>query len=54
MPSVLWASIFLESPGYGVTENIIYQENKCAIIQEKTTIIQEVNAQKTSILYALL
>ena len=35
IPSVLWTRNFLESQGYGVTENIIYQDNKSTIILEK-------------------
>ena len=35
MPSVLWTRIFLKSQVYGVTENIIYQDNKSDIITEK-------------------
>ena len=34
IPLVLSASNFLESQGSGVTENIIYQDNKSAIILE--------------------
>ena len=34
MPSVLWNRIFLESQGYGVTDNIIYQDNNSDIILE--------------------
>ena len=35
MPSVLCTSIFLESQVYGVTKNIIYQDNKSDILLEK-------------------
>ena len=35
MPSVLWTRIFLKSQVYGVTENIIYQDNKSDILTEK-------------------
>ena len=35
MPSVLWKMTFLEDQGYGVTENIFYQDNKSAILLEK-------------------
>ena len=34
MPLVLWTRSFLEYQGYGVTENIIYQDNKGAILLE--------------------
>ena len=35
MPSILWTRRFLEAQDYGVTENIIYQDNKSAILLEK-------------------
>ena len=35
MPAILWTRLFLESQGYDVTENIIYQDNKAAILLEK-------------------
>ena len=35
MPSILWTRLFLEAQGYDVTDNIIYQDNKSAIILEK-------------------
>ena len=34
MPSVLWNNFFKEYQGYGVNDNIIYQENKRAILLE--------------------
>ncbi len=35
MPSILWTRLFLDAQGYGVTENIIYQDNQAAILLEK-------------------
>ena len=35
MPSILWTRLFLEAQGYYVTDNIIYQDNKSAILLEK-------------------
>ena len=35
MPAVLWTRYFLEAQGYGVHENIVYQDNKLAILVEK-------------------
>ena len=35
MPSILWTRLFLEAQGYDVTDNIIYQDNKSAILLEK-------------------
>ena len=35
MPSILWTRLFLESQGYGVRENIIYQDNQAAMLLEK-------------------
>ena len=35
MPAILWTRLFLESQGHDVTENIIYQDNKAAILLEK-------------------
>lgn len=35
MPAVLWTRYFLLEQGYGVQENIVYQDNKSAILLEK-------------------
>ena len=35
MPAVLWTRLFLEAQDYEVTENIMYQDNKSAILLEK-------------------
>ena len=35
MPSVLWTRLFLEAQGYGVKENIVFQDNRSAILLEK-------------------
>ena len=35
MLSILWKQLSLESQGYDVTDNIIYQDNKSAILLEK-------------------
>jgi hypothetical protein len=35
MPSIMWSRLFLEAQGYGVTENIIFQDNQAAILLEK-------------------
>ena len=32
---ILWTRYFLESQGYSITENILYQDNRSAIILEK-------------------
>ena len=32
MPAMLWTRLFLEAQVYGVTENIVYQDNKSAIL----------------------
>ena len=34
MPSILWSKLFLEAQGYSVTRNIIYQDNKSAMLLE--------------------
>ena len=34
MPAVCWTRYFLEAQGYGVQENIIYQDNQSAILLE--------------------
>ena len=36
MPSVLWTRRFLGAQDYGVTAHIIYQDNKLAILLEKS------------------
>ena len=35
MPAILWTRLFMEAQGYDVKENIIYQDNKVAILLEK-------------------
>ena len=35
MPLVLWTRLFAEAQDYSVTENIVYQDNKSAILLEK-------------------
>ena len=35
MPSILWTRHFLEAQGYGVRENIVFQDNRSAILLEK-------------------
>ena len=35
MPSILWTRNFMNAQDYDVTENIIFQDNKSAILLEK-------------------
>ena len=35
MPQVLWTRYFLMAQGHGVTDNIVYQDNKSAMLLEK-------------------
>ena len=35
MPAVLWSRLFLEGQDYGVTENIVLQDNQTAMLLEK-------------------
>jgi hypothetical protein len=35
MPAILWTRYFLEAQGYGVRENIMYQDNLSAMLLEK-------------------
>ena len=35
MSQILWTRYFLESQGYDITENTLYQDNKRAIILKK-------------------
>jgi hypothetical protein len=35
MPAVLWTRYFMEAQGYGIQENIVFQDNKSAILMEK-------------------
>jgi hypothetical protein len=35
MPAIWWTCYFLESQGYGVFEDILYQDNQSAILLEK-------------------
>jgi hypothetical protein len=35
MAQVMWTRYFLEEQGYGVVENIIYQDNQSAMLLEK-------------------
>jgi hypothetical protein len=34
MPAVLWTRHFIEAQGHGIRENIVYQDNKSAILME--------------------
>ena len=35
MPQMMWNRYFLEAQGYGIDENILYQDNMSAILLEK-------------------
>jgi hypothetical protein len=35
MPAICWTRYFMEAQGYGIKENILYQDNKSAILLEK-------------------
>ena len=35
MPQMLWTRYFLEAQGYGIDENILYQDNMIAMLLEK-------------------
>jgi hypothetical protein len=35
MPSILWTWLFLEAQGYALLENIVFQDNKSAMLLEK-------------------
>ena len=35
MPHMLWTRYFLEAQGYGINENILYQDNMSAMLLEK-------------------
>ena len=35
MPGILWSRLFLEAQGYGVNENIVFQDNQTAMLLEK-------------------
>jgi hypothetical protein len=35
MPAICWSRYFLQAQGYEVKENILYQDNKSAILMEK-------------------
>ena len=35
MPAVLWTRYFMEAQGYGIQENIVFQDNQSAILLEK-------------------
>jgi hypothetical protein len=35
MPPILWSRLFLEAQGYGVMENIVFQDNKSAMLLER-------------------
>ena len=35
MPQMLWKRYFLEAQGYGIDENIFYQDNTSAMLLEK-------------------
>jgi hypothetical protein len=35
MPAVIWTRYFMEAQGYGIHENIVFQDNKSAILMER-------------------
>jgi hypothetical protein len=35
MPAICWSRYFMEAQGYGIQENIVFQDNKSAILMEK-------------------
>jgi hypothetical protein len=35
MPQIMWTNYFLEAQGYGLTQTILYQDNRSAILLEK-------------------
>ena len=35
MPQMLWKRYFLETQGYGIDENILYQDNMIVVLLEK-------------------
>ena len=35
MLAICWTRYFLEAQGYGITENIVYQDNKSTILLKK-------------------
>jgi hypothetical protein len=37
MPSVLWTWYFMVAQGYGIQENIVYQDNKSVILMERNS-----------------
>ena len=46
MPSILWTRNFLNAQDYDVTENIIFQDNKRAILLEKNGKLSSGNITK--------
>jgi hypothetical protein len=35
MPQIIWSRYFLEAQGYGVTDNVVYQDNQSAMLLER-------------------
>jgi hypothetical protein len=35
MPSIIWTQYFLKAQGYGVSDNIIFQDNKSTMLLER-------------------
>ncbi len=35
MPAICWTRYFMDAQGYGIQENIVFQDNKSAILMEK-------------------
>ncbi len=35
MPQIIWSRNFLEAQGYGVTDNVVFQDNQSAMLLEK-------------------
>ena len=47
MPAILWNRYFLETQGYDVFGNILYQNSKSSIILERMARLQPESAQRT-------
>ena len=46
MPAICWTRYFLLAQGYGVTENIVFQDNKSAILLESNGRVSSGNCTK--------
>jgi hypothetical protein len=47
MPAICWTRYFMKAQGYGVKDNVLFQDNKSSIILEKMGKLRAASARST-------